>query len=117
MSSLPPAADASADAEDFYFNQNPPPKDLERHVTLTREFVARHQQLGRRVVLVTSGGTTVPLEKQTVRFSMCLMDELPQNPCPHGVGGDIQRRRRFYGRRQAVDTTCSFSRLEREPPR
>ena len=71
------AADASVAAEDFYFNQNPPPKDLERHVTLTREFIARHQESGRRVVLVTSGGTTVPLEKQTVRFSMFLEPAYP----------------------------------------
>jgi len=69
MSSRQPATATGAGAEDFYFNQNPPPKDLERHVILTREFVARHQESGRRVVLVTSGGTTVPLEKQTVRFS------------------------------------------------
>jgi len=31
-------------------------------------FVAKHVKAGRPVVCVTSGGTTVPLEKNTVRF-------------------------------------------------
>ncbi|KAI8837120.1 putative phosphopantothenoylcysteine synthetase [Chytriomyces cf. hyalinus JEL632] len=31
-------------------------------------FVNKHSATGRRIVLVTSGGTTVPLEAQTVRF-------------------------------------------------
>lgn len=54
--------------DDNYFQSNPEPKDLARHVSLTRDFVKFHA--GRhRVVLVTSGGTTVPLEKRTVRFS------------------------------------------------
>ncbi|KAK5663202.1 hypothetical protein OQA88_6620 [Cercophora sp. LCS_1] len=55
-------------AEDHYFSANPPPKDLEKHVALAREFIDYHATAGRRLVLVTSGGTTVPLEKQTVRF-------------------------------------------------
>ena len=32
------------------------------------EFVSKHVAAGRRIVCVTSGGTTVPLEKNTVRF-------------------------------------------------
>ncbi|KAK4453546.1 hypothetical protein QBC34DRAFT_291999 [Podospora aff. communis PSN243] len=55
-------------AEDHYFSANPPPKDLEKHVALAREFIDFHAAAGRPVVLITSGGTTVPLEKQTVRF-------------------------------------------------
>ncbi|KAF2275017.1 phosphopantothenate-cysteine ligase-like protein [Westerdykella ornata] len=55
-------------AESHYFTSNPPPKDLRTTTTLTREFVRRHADDGRRVVLVTSGGTTVPLELQTVRY-------------------------------------------------
>lgn len=55
-------------AEDQYFSVNPPPKDLDRHTTQASEFIAAHAAASRRVVLVTSGGTTVPLEKQTVRF-------------------------------------------------
>jgi phosphopantothenate---cysteine ligase (ATP) len=55
-------------AESHYFTENPPPKDLKANVTLAREFIGRHADEGRRVVLVTSGGTTVPLETQTVRY-------------------------------------------------
>ncbi|KAG6006975.1 hypothetical protein E4U21_006495 [Claviceps maximensis] len=55
--------------EDAYFASNPPPKALPQHTTAASAFIATHaQQPDRRVVLITSGGTTVPLEKQTVRF-------------------------------------------------
>jgi phosphopantothenate-cysteine ligase len=60
--------DSSAQAESDYFSNEPPPKDLQANVTLAREFIGRHGDQGRRVVLVTSGGTTVPLETQTVRY-------------------------------------------------
>ena len=55
-------------AEGDYFETNPPPKDIARIAESTRNFVTRHLKDRRRVVLVTSGGTTVPLENQTVRF-------------------------------------------------
>ncbi|KAH8819071.1 DNA/pantothenate metabolism flavoprotein [Xylogone sp. PMI_703] len=55
-------------AEQHYFNRNPPPKNLEKDTADSKAFVEFHAAAGRRVVLVTSGGTTVPLEKQTVRF-------------------------------------------------
>lgn len=55
-------------AESHYFTHEPPPKDLQTNTTLAREFIGRHAEAGRRVVLVTSGGTTVPLETQTVRY-------------------------------------------------
>lgn len=48
-------------AEDHYFGSNPPPKDLDKHVALARDFIDYHSAAGRRLVLVTSGGTTVPL--------------------------------------------------------
>ncbi|KZZ91603.1 phosphopantothenate-cysteine ligase [Ascosphaera apis ARSEF 7405] len=51
-----------------YFKTNPAPASLPHHTSLARAFIAKHVQAGRRVVLVTSGGTTVPLETQTVRF-------------------------------------------------
>lgn len=54
-----------------YFKLNPQPPTLASQSTLSREFIARHATASpapRRVVLVTSGGTTVPLENQTVRF-------------------------------------------------
>ena len=55
-------------AESHYFSNEPPPKDLQATITLAREFINRHGDEGRRVVLVTSGGTTVPLETHTVRY-------------------------------------------------
>jgi phosphopantothenate-cysteine ligase len=55
-------------AERDYFNENPAPAALDKHTSLAKEFIGIHASAGRRVVLVTSGGTTVPLERQTVRF-------------------------------------------------
>ena len=54
--------------EDRYFEINPAPKSLAKNVPIARDFIERHARQNRRVVLVTSGGTTVPLENQTVRF-------------------------------------------------
>ncbi|KAI1211846.1 DFP-domain-containing protein [Annulohypoxylon truncatum] len=54
--------------ENSYFSSNPPPKALPQHVAAAESFINQHATANRRVVLVTSGGTTVPLEKQTVRF-------------------------------------------------
>lgn len=58
------------DSQSQYFTSTPAPKILSKHEALVREFVDYHQQndAGRRIALVTSGGTTVPLENQTVRF-------------------------------------------------
>lgn len=61
-------ASSISSAEDAYFSSNPPPRALEEHTHLTSEFINTHALANRRVVLITSGGTTVPLEKQTVRF-------------------------------------------------
>ena len=55
-------------AESYYFTHEAPPKNLQANTTLAREFIDRHAAAGRRVALVTSGGTTVPLETQTVRY-------------------------------------------------
>lgn len=44
---------------------------LSTHFPMDKEiedFVAFHRKIGRCVVIVTSGGTTVPLEKNVVRF-------------------------------------------------
>lgn len=56
--------------EDAYFASNPPPRHLDAHLALATTFLERHasESPDRRVVLITSGGTTVPLERQTVRF-------------------------------------------------
>ncbi|XP_059217850.1 phosphopantothenate--cysteine ligase [Stomoxys calcitrans] len=53
--------------EEFY-NTHLPPTDFEDNRSLLKEFCERHNQLQNRIVLVTSGGTTVPLEHNTVRF-------------------------------------------------
>lgn len=58
--------DASARVD--YFECNPAPKSLHYHTTLAKAFIDQHLALRRDLVLVTSGGTTVPLENQTVRF-------------------------------------------------
>lgn len=59
---------ASAEEENAYFSVNPAPKHLDQHISLAESFINRHNSESRRVVLITSGGTTVPLEKNTVRF-------------------------------------------------
>ncbi|KZV94940.1 DFP-domain-containing protein [Exidia glandulosa HHB12029] len=51
-----------------YFATQPAPPTLDRDVASAREWVQRQVTAGRRVVLVTSGGTTVPLELNVVRF-------------------------------------------------
>ena len=55
-------------ATDNYFSSNPPPASLDEHKRLANPFIKYHVQSNRNVVLITSGGTTVPLENQTVRF-------------------------------------------------
>lgn len=58
------------DAASEYFHTNPTPKALSKHEALVNEFIQFHLENDpdRRIALVTSGGTTVPLENQTVRF-------------------------------------------------
>lgn len=69
-----PPENLAALAEDHYFAANPPPKDLAQHVALAREFIDYHAAAGRRLVLVTSGGTTVPLGGfLMVLFSSCVV--------------------------------------------
>src|SRR6201999_1502325 len=51
-----------------YFTSHSAPKSLQSHLTLAKNFIDFHVEHGDRVVLVTSGGTTVPLEQQTVRY-------------------------------------------------
>lgn len=59
---------AAEAAERDYFNENPAPSTLAAHSARAKAFIDQHAATGRRVVLITSGGTTVPLERQTVRF-------------------------------------------------
>ncbi|XP_028026194.1 phosphopantothenate--cysteine ligase [Bombyx mandarina] len=58
---------ASGTWEEFFAAHLPPP-DFEDNRSLLKEFCERHDQYGNRIALVTSGGTTVPLEHNTVRF-------------------------------------------------
>ncbi|KAH9852286.1 phosphopantothenate-cysteine ligase [Lenzites betulinus] len=51
-----------------YFATQPLPASLDSDVARVKEFIQRQQKEGRKVVLVTSGGTTVPLELNVVRF-------------------------------------------------
>jgi phosphopantothenate-cysteine ligase len=59
---------AEITAERDYFGENPAPVELANYTALAKDFIDFHATAGRRVALVTSGGTTVPLERQTVRF-------------------------------------------------
>ena len=67
---LPPLTRATTSdiLESSYFNENPAPGSIDQYAELAGAFVKKHAFESRRVVLVTSGGTTVPLENQTVRF-------------------------------------------------
>ncbi|XP_054003300.1 phosphopantothenate--cysteine ligase [Hylaeus anthracinus] len=53
--------------EEFYVKHSPP-QDLAQSELSLKEFTERHLKKNSKVVLVTSGGTTTPLEHNTVRF-------------------------------------------------
>ncbi|KAI0760483.1 phosphopantothenate-cysteine ligase [Fomes fomentarius] len=67
--SVQPDGDNSSvfSAEKYFATQLPPPS-LEQDVARVHDFLQRQLKEGRNVVLVTSGGTTVPLELNVVRF-------------------------------------------------
>ena len=67
-STEPQTNGAAPSAETDYFAANPEPASLDHISSLARDFINHHASKNRRVALVTSGGTTVPLENQTVRF-------------------------------------------------
>ncbi|GME97395.1 unnamed protein product [Ambrosiozyma monospora] len=54
--------------EDNYFRFHRPPPYLSQISSDVAEFINFHNLANRKIVLVTSGGTTVPLENNTVRF-------------------------------------------------
>jgi len=60
--------DESEFSAEHYFQTQPAPANLDADIKDLREFITRHVSRGTRVVLVTSGGTTVPLELNVVRF-------------------------------------------------
>ncbi|KAL5018236.1 hypothetical protein ScPMuIL_003958 [Solemya velum] len=51
-----------------FFRQTSVPDKFEERNQCIKSFVERHKSLQNRIVLVSSGGTTVPLESRTVRF-------------------------------------------------
>ena len=55
------------DCEEF-FRDNPAPIELDRNKAVLKAFCQQQQSKNQKVVLVTSGGTTIPFEKNTVRF-------------------------------------------------
>ncbi|KAI0763469.1 DFP-domain-containing protein [Trametes elegans] len=65
----PPQSEAdNTFSAERYFATQLPPSSLEHDVGRVKEFLQRQLGEGRKVVLVTSGGTTVPLELNVVRF-------------------------------------------------
>ncbi|XP_065920684.1 phosphopantothenate--cysteine ligase-like [Dysidea avara] len=56
------------DEWETYFHNNEPPGNLEDVKSSVDRFVKEHGASNRKIALVTSGGTTVPLESNTVRF-------------------------------------------------
>ena len=54
--------------EERYFQTHAAPEYLAALEAQVRQFVAHHLHTGKRIALVTLGGTTVPLENNTVRF-------------------------------------------------
>ncbi|XP_037027009.1 phosphopantothenate--cysteine ligase [Bradysia coprophila] len=51
-----------------FFATHLPPSDFEDNRKLLKEFCERHNKMKNNIVLITSGGTTIPLEHNTVRF-------------------------------------------------
>ncbi|KAF9977491.1 hypothetical protein BGZ73_005878 [Actinomortierella ambigua] len=65
----PPASSSPAPVTaEEYFASHTAPKTLTENAAKIEAFVDLHMKANRRIVLVTSGGTTVPLEQLTVRF-------------------------------------------------
>ncbi|KAG8071170.1 hypothetical protein GUJ93_ZPchr0006g41045 [Zizania palustris] len=62
----------AADDPESFFATAPPLRDADAVAARLRDFIARNSRCpadgGRRIVCVTSGGTTVPLEQRCVRY-------------------------------------------------
>ncbi|KAG0676699.1 hypothetical protein C6P42_001169 [Pichia californica] len=66
--SLPEFPAATPIDEDNYFRLHKPPSYLSQISNDVASFINFNHNQNRKIVLVTSGGTTVPLENNTVRF-------------------------------------------------
>jgi len=64
----PSMHESTSFSAESYFATQPAPPSLAQDIEGVKEFVARQAAQNRNVVLVTSGGTTVPLELNVVRF-------------------------------------------------
>ncbi|GLE01312.1 hypothetical protein PINS_up010142 [Pythium insidiosum] len=53
---------------DAYFSSTPAPAWESARRQELEDFLEHHRAIGKCVAVVTSGGTTVPLERNTVRF-------------------------------------------------
>ncbi|KAK1927099.1 DNA/pantothenate metabolism flavoprotein [Papiliotrema laurentii] len=62
------ASSSNQFSTESYFQTQRPPTGLDEKVNRVTAFSDKWRQVGKKVVLVTSGGTTVPLESNTVRF-------------------------------------------------
>jgi len=51
-----------------FFSEVSPPQDFENNMVRIRQFLETSKEKSAPLVLVTSGGTTVPLEQRAVRF-------------------------------------------------
>lgn len=91
-----PPPDLEALAEDHYFTTNPPPKDLPKHEALARDFINFHAAAGRRLVLITSGGTTVPLGKFLLFIITLLFFHIMTTMCSLGVSRKRKTNRPVY---------------------
>ncbi|ODV90046.1 hypothetical protein CANCADRAFT_99924 [Tortispora caseinolytica NRRL Y-17796] len=66
--SAPEPVAAQKAEEDLYFSEHEAPEYLDSMEVEVREFMELHRKENRKIAVITSGGTTVPLENQTVRF-------------------------------------------------
>ncbi|KAK6465719.1 DNA/pantothenate metabolism flavoprotein [Scheffersomyces coipomensis] len=67
--SIPDFPAAQLSDEDKYFKHHKPPSYLPEIESEVKDFIEYHKSTSHKnIVLVTSGGTTVPLENNTVRF-------------------------------------------------
>lgn len=55
-------------ALDTFFETVKEPSAFADSLERIKQFVTRHFEAGRKIVIVSSGGTVVPLERQMVRF-------------------------------------------------
>lgn len=53
---------------DTFFATVKEPEHFKDSLTRAEEFINKHNDGNRPIVLVTSGGTTVPLERRMIRF-------------------------------------------------